>query len=105
MREYCAQMERFVRLHGNDMARLRRHLLAGERELACGLVSNVKDIAQLIGARRIAQLANELTRALRKGSDEDAIVALAGACELEFKRLAEVIRPTTPPQSVESSLS
>lgn len=105
MREYCAQMERFVRLHGNDMARLRRHFLAGECELACCLAGNMKDIAQLIGARRIAKLANELMRALRRGGDEDAIVSLAEACELEFMRLAEVIRPIDPLPSVGNPLS
>lgn len=90
--EYCAQLERFVRLHGNDMARLREHLDSGECDLACDVARNVRGIAQLIGARRVALRTAELLRVIRSGAERASILSLADACEAEFEHLLETVR-------------
>lgn len=89
--DYCAQLRRFVNLHGNDMKRLRECLTTGEHNLAHDIACNIKEIAQLIGARRIASLSAELIRQLRAGADHASIVILSNECEAEFARLLDAI--------------
>lgn len=92
MADYCAQLERFVRLHGRDMVRVREHLEVGEPHLAHDVVHNVRGIAQLIGAKRIALRAAQLAQQLRSGTDHASAISLAHECEVEFTNLLEIIR-------------
>ncbi|OHC69030.1 MAG: hypothetical protein A2045_04020 [Rhodocyclales bacterium GWA2_65_20] len=90
--DYRAQLDLFVTLHAQDMARLREQLAAGGHDAAHVVAHNLKGIAGLIGARRIAALADEIVHALRTGKDADSIAALTGACEAELAGLAQAVR-------------
>ncbi|MDD5249030.1 MAG: PAS domain S-box protein [Rhodocyclaceae bacterium] len=95
--EYCAQLLDFVQMHGEDMARLRQHVAAGDDDAAHVLAHNLKGIAGLIGARRVAALAGDILQALRAQADAAVVVALANACEAELAGLAEALRRLPEP--------
>ncbi|MDD5248942.1 MAG: response regulator [Rhodocyclaceae bacterium] len=90
--DYYALLNRFVAMHDRDMAQLRAELAAGSRDAAHGVAHNLKGIAGLIGARRIAALANEIAQGLRAGKDAAAILDLASACEAELAKLVAATR-------------
>lgn len=96
--DYCAQLHRFVKLHGRDMAQLREHVVSGEHHAARAIAHNIRGIAGVIGARRMASLATELAHYLRSGNDRNGVILLADACEAEFASLAKIAqsRPPSP---------
>jgi len=96
--DYCAQLNRFVKLHSRDMAQLREHVVSGEHHAAHAIAHNIRGIAGVIGARRMASLATELAHYLRSGADQNGVILLADACEAEFASLAKVAQ-TRPPSS------
>jgi CheY-like chemotaxis protein len=98
--DYCSHLDRFVKLHSVDMTRLRQHLAAGELDAAHVLAHNLKGIAGLIGARRVATLVAGLVEELHAGADQASIAAMTGACEAELANLAEAVR-TLPIQADE----
>ncbi len=89
---YCVLLNRFLKMHGQDMARLREYLSSGQHNAAEVVVHSLKGIADLIGARRVALLANEIVHKLREPGDPASIVALASACETELESLAKAAR-------------
>jgi two-component system, sensor histidine kinase and response regulator len=99
---YCAQLRRFVKIHIQEMTRLREHLTAGEHDAARVLVHNLKGIAGLIGAQRLAALASEIEQELISGLEERVIPNLVSECEAELARLDEALRslPVVLPESV-----
>jgi len=92
LNHYLALLDKFVKLHAGDMELLREHLAAGEISAADTLAHNLKGISGLIGARQVEVLAAELVQALRSGSNQAKISALAVACESELARLTESVR-------------
>ena len=90
--DYCALLNKFVKLHGQDISLLREHMAGGELYAAQAIAHNLKGIAGLIGAKRIESLAGEMVQALRSGSDNVDIVEMEGACEAELARLRVAIR-------------
>jgi PAS domain S-box-containing protein len=95
---YCEQVERFATGHGEDMSLLCRHLAAGDREAARGLAHNLKGIAALIGATRIASLAGDIEQTLAMGSDTARALELVGECEVELVDLAHAIQDMKGPR-------
>jgi PAS domain S-box-containing protein len=85
--EYLALVGRFTVLHGEDMQRLAEHLTHGRREDARKLAHDLKGIAGLIGARRIAELANEMSVALKAGGSNEVMAPLIVDCAAELARL------------------
>lgn len=96
--DYCVLLDKFVKLHGQDISLLREHLAAGEHYAAHAIAHNLKGIAGLIGAKRVESLATEMVQALRSGLNNADIVEMEGACEAELARLRVAIRslPLTP---------
>jgi len=90
--DYAALLGRFVKLHGRDMAQLREHLAADEHDAAAVVAHNLKGIAGLIGARRIAALAGDIVQELRSGADDATIIPLLAACEADLISLAGAVR-------------
>ncbi|MFZ2852671.1 MAG: MASE1 domain-containing protein [Rhodocyclaceae bacterium] len=90
--DYCALLNRFVQFHGQDMERLREQLTNGEIDAAHVVAHQLKGVAGLIGARRIAALASEITQGLRAKADESVIKNLASECESELASLLEALR-------------
>lgn len=98
---YCALLDRFVQLHGEDMMRLREHLAKGESDAAHVVAHNLKGIAGLIGARNVASLASEIARELRQDANSASIIALASACENDLASMTKAVRalPLPPRES------
>lgn len=90
--DYCSLLNKFVKLHSQDISLLREHLAAGELYAAQAIAHNLKGIAGLIGAKRVESLAGEMVQALRSGSDNADIVKMEGACEAELARLRVAVR-------------
>nr|WP_242508778.1 PAS domain-containing protein [Rhodocyclus purpureus] len=88
---YCAMLQRFSTEKREDIGRLRAHLAAGANEAARALAHDLKGIAGLLGARRIATLADELAQALHGGAVAGVIAYLANQCEGELARLADAV--------------
>jgi PAS domain S-box-containing protein len=89
---YCEHVERFATGHAEDMSRLCMHLASGKREAARGLAHNLKGMAGLIGATRIALLAGAIEQILVAGLDTARARELADECEAELANLAHALR-------------
>ena len=89
---YCTRLQTFLNEQIPDMEVLREHLAASDRASARILVHNLNGIAGLLGARRIASLASDISQALRTEMDEANIVALVNACDAELARLREEVQ-------------
>lgn len=100
--DYCALLQKFVVLHGQDISLLREHLAVGEHYAAHAIAHNLKGIAGLIGARRVESLAADIVLALRSDSDSSAVVEMEQECEAEMARLRVAIRALPlKPRSIE----
>jgi two-component system sensor histidine kinase/response regulator len=99
--DYRGLLDRFVKLHGRDMAQLREHFASGNHDAAHAVAHTLKGIAGLLGAREVESLTAELVQALRSGADRASILSLASACETELNRLTEAARtlPGLPAES------
>ncbi|HEX8987660.1 MAG TPA: response regulator, partial [Rhodocyclaceae bacterium] len=89
---YCTQLERFIQMHSATGTQLRERLAAGANESAATLAHDLKGIAALLGAERIASLAGEIEGGIRKDLGKDRVAALIADCETELVRLAEAFR-------------
>jgi CheY-like chemotaxis protein/HPt (histidine-containing phosphotransfer) domain-containing protein len=89
---YYALLNRFVTLHGQDMVRLREHLVACEYDAAHDVVHKLQGISGLIGVPSIESVASEIAQGLRSGVDQAGIASLASTCEAELARLREAVR-------------
>lgn len=85
---YCALLNRFVKGQGQEIAQLREHLAAGDKEAAHVIAHNLKGIAGLVGATRIAGLASDIELGLREGVTQDTLIGLADACNAAVTSLA-----------------
>ena len=97
---YYHQLLAFLAAESEDMALLRGHLATGDIESARVVVHNIKGIAGLLGLKRVASLASDLSQAFRSGADADNINALVRACEAALAHLATAVRtlPAPPAQ-------
>ncbi|MBI4985163.1 MAG: response regulator [Rhodocyclales bacterium] len=89
--DYPRLLREYLALHGDDMARLRRHLAAGERDAALVLVHQLKGVSGFIGAERVGALASELHAALRTGADAAALATQVAACAAALDDLAQAL--------------
>ena len=94
--DYGAMLGRFVKEQGPEMAQIREHLAAGETHAAEVSAHNLKGIASLLGAMRIATLANDMVLDLRAGADPAGIAALVCSCEDELAILAAAVHALPP---------
>ena len=90
--DFRTLLNRFVNLHSRDMAQVCERLAAGEHDAARVVAHNLKGIAGMIGAWRVATLATELEQALRAGEDRTRVESLASACEAELAGIAAAVR-------------
>jgi signal transduction histidine kinase/CheY-like chemotaxis protein/HPt (histidine-containing phosphotransfer) domain-containing protein len=89
---YCTRLQTFLNEQIQDMVLLREHLAAGDRASARVLVHNLNGIAGLLGARRIASLANDISQKFRTDGNEAEIIALVNACDTELARLMKKVQ-------------
>ena len=90
--DYCVLLDKFVKVHGRDIALLREYLESEEHYAAQAIAHNLKGNAGLIGARQIELIATEMEQALRSGSDLVNFVQMERECEAELTRLRLAIR-------------
>ena len=97
--DYRVQLASFIETHCQDMARLSEHLAAGNEEATEVIAHQLKGIAGLIGAKRIASLAGEIMVGLKTGADKTVIKKLVAECEAELASLVLAVRslPTRSP--------
>jgi two-component system, sensor histidine kinase and response regulator len=88
---YCAQLDQFIKATGPEMARLHEHLAVGNLKDARAIAHNMKGIAGLIGARRIAAKAVDLAERLHGGAGQEEIAELIGDCEAELATLVRKV--------------
>ena len=88
---YCAQLLTFVTRQGQDMKQIHGCLATGDRAGARVLAHNLNGVAGLLGTRRIASLASEISLALHAGTDGGNLESLLSACDDEFANLALAI--------------
>ena len=60
------------------------------------IVHNLVGIAGLLGAKRVATLAHEITLAFRSGADDATIAALVNSCDSELAYLTQAVRALPP---------
>ncbi|HEX8962251.1 MAG TPA: response regulator [Rhodocyclaceae bacterium] len=94
--EFRVLLHRFATLHGQDMRRLEEHLAHGRHEDARKLAHDLKGIAGLVGARALAQLANDIVIALRGNADADEVRPLIVRCTAELDRLVAATQGAAP---------
>ncbi len=96
---YERLLHQFVASHGDDMARLRECLAAGDLVTASRLPHTLKGTAGNLGASQVQHLATELDAAMKMGADSARIEALAVTTEIELKRLSAAIHAALPAES------
>ena len=78
----------YLRLHRDDLARVRAHLAGGDADSAHKLVHSLEGASAMVGARKVMEAVAELGATLRAGADQAAIDARLAACEAEIAQLA-----------------
>ena len=94
--DYRALLGRFVAAHGQDPARLREYLQAGDPQAAHVLAHDLKGIAGLVGAMRIQALAGEIMQGLGARREAAVITALVDSCEAALATLAAAVAALPP---------
>ena len=89
---YRALLERFVRTNKADVQRIVQHLEAGDVLAARTLAHNVKGIAALVGAQRIAQLASDLEHRCKIDANTPPDLAVVDDLCHELEKLEEAVR-------------
>jgi two-component system, sensor histidine kinase and response regulator len=78
--DYRQLLARFAAAHGDDMLLVHRHLAAGERDAAQSIAHKLKGIAGLLGLKRVAELAHELSHGVRSGVGDAELATRAASC-------------------------
>ncbi len=91
MTAYCAQLLTFVARQGQDMKQMHGCLASGDRAGARVLAHNLNGVAGLLGARRIATLASEISQAIHTGTAGADLESLLLACDAELVSLAQAV--------------
>ena len=90
--DYCDLLARLVEEQTPAMTRLQGHLAVFDAHAAEVLAHNLKGIAGLLGAKRIASIAHDIVQGLRTGALAADIAALANDCAGALASLAEALR-------------
>ena len=91
MAAYCAQLLTFAARQGQDMKQMRGCLATGDRASARVLAHNLNGVAGLLGAWRIATLANKISQAIHSETAGADLESLLLACDAELVSLAQAI--------------
>ncbi|CAG4883131.1 putative Histidine kinase [Georgfuchsia toluolica] len=89
---YSGLLNRFVKLHSQDISRICELLKSGEYQAAHEVAHSFTGVTGMLGARRISDLAGAVAQGLLDGADESRITLLAAICEAEFTSLANAVR-------------
>jgi len=89
---YRGLLTRFIASDGQELATIRTHLAAGDREAAAVLAHKLKGGAGFLGAHTIADCAANIEKCLTNGADTATIHQLISTIEGEMARLEEALR-------------
>jgi len=99
-RPWSADTRRYLRTyalgHGQDMAELRRRLVAGERDQARFIVHTLRGVSGTLGAAAVQHAAAALETALRTGADTAACEPLIAAVQRAYTAVASDILAQLP---------
>ena len=98
MENYCVQLQDFTASQVHDLLRLRQYLAQADHVAARAVAHDLIGLAGLLGARRIAALAKEISLGLHAGAGAEDIIALAGLYEAELASLTAAVRLLPLPQ-------
>jgi len=90
--DFQALLQRFLAMHGNDIARIGQHYADHERELAIDVAHKLVGMAGFLGARRIETAALDIEQAIKAGADSARITELLAICERRLETLRNGIR-------------
>ena len=93
---YLQLLRRYAVDHGDDMARLRERMAAGDRDEAQRIAHTLKSASGNLGATGVQKLAAELEAALKQGGDATRVEPLVAAAETELLRLTATILAALP---------
>ena len=96
---YLRLLRQFGADHGDDMARLRKHMSAGERDKARLLAHTLKGSSANLGATGVQGLAAKLEEAIKDGRDAVTIGRLAYTLEIGLQELVAGIRKALPQEA------
>ncbi|MBU0622345.1 MAG: PAS domain S-box protein [Gammaproteobacteria bacterium] len=96
---YLRLLRQYAVDHGDDMARLRKHMAAGERDDARLLAHTLKGSSANLGAVGVRGLAAKLEEAIKGGRDVAAIGRLAHTLEIGLQELVAGIRTALPDEA------
>ena len=99
---YSALLDRFIHTHHEQIATLQARIAAHEHEAAKSLAHSIKGIAGLIGARRLADLMEQIAQGLCMNIEQSRLDDLARQSKAELAGLAEAMR-TLPEQALRAS--
>ncbi|MFA6445412.1 MAG: response regulator, partial [Sterolibacterium sp.] len=97
---YRRLLRRFALDHGDDMARLRDHLAAGDTEAAKRLAHTLKGTAGNLGAMDVQRLSTALDAGLRTGLAAAVVDPLINELDAELRRLVSALLTAIPGESV-----
>jgi two-component system sensor histidine kinase/response regulator len=96
---YLRLLRQYAVDHGDDMARLRARMAAGERDSARLLAHTLKGSSANLGATGIQGLSAKLEVAIKDGFDEATIERLANTLEIGLQELVAGIRTALPEEA------
>ncbi|MEI6558116.1 MAG: PAS domain S-box protein [Rhodospirillaceae bacterium] len=89
--KYQRLLRMFARSHGQDAARMRECLAAGDAGQAQRLAHALKGVSATLGARGVAERASRLDEALRRNAEPAGCAELLRLCDHELTRLTGAI--------------
>jgi two-component system sensor histidine kinase/response regulator len=96
---YLRLLRQYGADHADDMARLRKHMSAGERDEARLLAHTLKGSSANMGATGVQGLAAKLEEAIKDGRDAVTIGRLANTLEIGLQELVAGIRKALPQET------
>jgi two-component system sensor histidine kinase/response regulator len=97
---YLRLLRQYAADHGNDMARLRERMSAGDRNSAMLLAHTLRGSSANLGATGVQGLAAKLEAAIKDGFDAVTIKRLAGTLEIGLHELVAGIQTALPEKAV-----
>ena len=96
---YLRLLHLYATDHGDDMARLRARMSAGERDEARLLAHTLKGSSANLGVTGVQELAAKLEAAIKDGRDVAEIERLAGTLETGLQEVVARIRSALPQEA------
>ncbi|MGB4064543.1 MAG: PAS domain-containing protein [Azonexus sp.] len=100
MDSYLRLLAKFTENHGDDFARIRNHLAAGNRDEARRLAHSLKGVSATLGAMLINKTSIALEAAIKEGRESTAIEPLIEAAEQAYISLREQLAAVAQPLHV-----